>query len=156
MKVFFDVRNDSDALFAHYGVNLAGIQDLQLMELATRSHRKAFVTGLAKCIEKDAPMTYSERQTWRQVKESGKRHFAPELGGSYEVFNMRPLPEKIKQYCVQDVQFLPKLWKLYNNKMTPRVRDWVLRESAKRVVLSQSPTYTEQGRGQAIAPAFLP
>ncbi|KAL8997098.1 MAG: hypothetical protein Q9169_003534 [Polycauliona sp. 2 TL-2023] len=30
-KVFFDVRNDSDALYAHFGIKLAGIQDLQLM-----------------------------------------------------------------------------------------------------------------------------
>ncbi|KGQ05679.1 hypothetical protein BBAD15_g9057 [Beauveria bassiana D1-5] len=35
-KVFFDVRNDSDALYKHYKISLAGIQDLQLMELATR------------------------------------------------------------------------------------------------------------------------
>lgn len=34
--VFFDVRNDSDALFAHYGIRLQGIKDLQLMELAVR------------------------------------------------------------------------------------------------------------------------
>ena len=27
-KVFFDVRNDSDALFAHYGVALQGIEDV--------------------------------------------------------------------------------------------------------------------------------
>ena len=36
-KVFFDVRNDSDALFAHFGVALQGIEDVQLMESATRT-----------------------------------------------------------------------------------------------------------------------
>jgi exonuclease 3'-5' domain-containing protein 1 len=35
-KVFFDVRNDSDALYSLFQISLAGIQDLQLMELATR------------------------------------------------------------------------------------------------------------------------
>lgn len=35
-KVFFDVRNDSDALFAHFGIRLQGIQDLQVMELASK------------------------------------------------------------------------------------------------------------------------
>lgn len=35
-KVFFDVRNDSDALFAHFGVALQGVEDVQLMESATR------------------------------------------------------------------------------------------------------------------------
>lgn len=44
-KVFFDVRNDSDALFSHFGVELACIQDMQLMELATRSYSKRCVKG---------------------------------------------------------------------------------------------------------------
>lgn len=36
-KVFFDVRTDSDALYAQFGIRLAGIIDLQLMEVASRS-----------------------------------------------------------------------------------------------------------------------
>jgi exonuclease 3'-5' domain-containing protein 1 len=36
-KVFFDVRNDSDALYSHFKIKLDGVIDLQLMELATRS-----------------------------------------------------------------------------------------------------------------------
>ena len=36
-KVFFDVRMDSDALYALFGVKLAGIIDLQLMEVASGS-----------------------------------------------------------------------------------------------------------------------
>ncbi|QSS63453.1 hypothetical protein I7I51_00511 [Histoplasma capsulatum] len=42
-KVMFDVRNESDALFSHYNIHLDGIQDLQLMELATRSGSKKYV-----------------------------------------------------------------------------------------------------------------
>lgn len=36
-KVFFDVRTDSDAMYALFGIKLAGIIDLQLMEVASRS-----------------------------------------------------------------------------------------------------------------------
>ncbi|TAQ86185.1 hypothetical protein B7494_g5478 [Chlorociboria aeruginascens] len=50
-KIFFDVRNDSDALYAHYGIALQGVQDIQLMENASRSYSKNFLAGLAKCIE---------------------------------------------------------------------------------------------------------
>lgn len=53
-KIFFDVRNDSDALHAHFGIRLGGIQDLQLMELATRSFARRVVKSLASCIEQDA------------------------------------------------------------------------------------------------------
>ena len=38
-KVFFDARNDSDALFALFGVKLQGVQDLQVMELASEFPR---------------------------------------------------------------------------------------------------------------------
>jgi exonuclease 3'-5' domain-containing protein 1 len=36
-KVFFDVHCDSDVLFRHFRINLTGIHDIQLMELATRN-----------------------------------------------------------------------------------------------------------------------
>ena len=52
-KVFFDVRNDSDALFAHFGVALQGVEDVQLIESATRtttSSRK-YLNGLARYIK---------------------------------------------------------------------------------------------------------
>lgn len=39
-KVFFDARNSSDALFAGFNIELKGVQDLQLMELASKSKRK--------------------------------------------------------------------------------------------------------------------
>lgn len=54
----FDVRNDSDALYSHFGIELAGVQDLQLMQLATRAPgRRRLVSGLSRCIEYDCPLT---------------------------------------------------------------------------------------------------
>jgi len=32
-KVFFDIRNDSGALFAHFGIALQGVQDVQLWRM---------------------------------------------------------------------------------------------------------------------------
>lgn len=48
MKVFFDIRHDSDALFGLFKINLDGIHDLQLMELATRDLQKRHLHGSAK------------------------------------------------------------------------------------------------------------
>ena len=69
-KVFFvfDVRNDPDALYAHFSVHLAGIQDIQLIELATRSGSRRFINGLVRCIERDAGLTRSETSVWRDIK----------------------------------------------------------------------------------------
>jgi exonuclease 3'-5' domain-containing protein 1 len=151
-KVFFNVRNDSDALYSHFGIKLAAVQDLQLMELATRSFPKRRVNGLAKCIEHDAPMNIAERRAWNAAKEKGKDLFAPERGGTYEVFNIRPLPEEIMQYCVQDAQFLPKLWEKYNRKLNWSWEKRIEKEVENRITLSQSPTFNGKGPHMALAP----
>lgn len=151
-KVFFDVRNDSDALYSHYGINLAGVQDLQLMEFVTRGFRGRYVCGLAKCIEKDAPLTVAERNTWKAIKEKGLQLFAPERGGSYEVFNQRPLSQEILSYCLSDVEFLPRLWSLYNGRMNAELKNKVNRGAEERVALSQSPSYNGKGQHKALPP----
>lgn len=151
-KVFFDVRNDSDALYSHFQISLAGIQDLQLMELATRRFTRRCVNGLSKCIEHDAPMVSSERMAWKATKDQGLRLFAPERGGSYEVFNERPLSEEIRRYCVQDVKFLPRLWSHYKAQMSSIWEAKVREASKDRVALSQTPAYNGKGRHMALAP----
>jgi exonuclease 3'-5' domain-containing protein 1 len=98
-KVFFDVRNDSDALFAHFGVALQGVEDVQLMESATRKTTvsRKFLNGLTKCVENNLFMSFGGNglASWKLAKEKGERLFKAELGGSYAVFNQRPIPEDI-------------------------------------------------------------
>jgi exonuclease 3'-5' domain-containing protein 1 len=151
-KAFFDVRNDSDALYSHFRINLAGIQDIQLMELATRTFSKRYLCGLSKCIEKELSMTAEELQSWQSTKDKGLNLFAPERGGSYEVFNTRPLSEIIVLYCIQDVQYLPRLWHTYQSKLT---RKWALKvESAtkERVDVSKTESYVGHGKQKALGP----
>ncbi|KAB5578303.1 hypothetical protein GE09DRAFT_1168934 [Coniochaeta sp. 2T2.1] len=126
--------------------------DLQLMELATRRFGRKCVNGLSKCIEHDTPMGSNERITWKATKDKGLTLFAPERGGSYEVFNERPLSEEIRLYCVQDVKFLPQLWSLYNRQMTETWKARVLEASRDRVALSQTPGFCGKGRHMALAP----
>jgi exonuclease 3'-5' domain-containing protein 1 len=152
-KVFFDVRNDSDALFYHFQINLSGVDDIQLMELATRTFSREFVCGLQKCIERDAIMTYVEKSKWNATKAKGVKLFAPEKGGRYEVFNERPLVEEIREYCVQDVQFLPRLWSHYNRKMTPGWQAKVQKATEERVLSSQKENYDGHSREKARCPA---
>ena len=152
-KVFFDVRNDSDALFAHFGVALQGVHDIQLMESATRtttSSRK-YLSGLAKCVEEN-PVYGIDRVSWKLAKEKGEQLFKAELGGSYLIFNQRPIPDEIISYCVGDVQCLPKLWEKLWYITTYRWRDLVNEETKKRVVESQKPGYQPYGQIRALAP----
>lgn len=85
-KAFFDVRNDSDALFAHYGVRLAAVEDVQLMENAGRTGRHR-LSGLERCVESHLGpgtgtglLSEKEHRAWCAVKDEGKKLFAPELG----------------------------------------------------------------------------
>ena len=151
-KVFFDVRNDSDALYSHFNISLAGVQDLQLMELATRTFSKRFVNGLSRCIERDVCLSVQELAAWKAVKDAGVKLFAPEYGGSYKVFAKRPLCDAIKLYCAQDVQILPRLWSHYSSRMSPAWTMKVHRASKERVALSQTANYNGKGPHKALAP----
>ncbi|KAL2830835.1 ribonuclease H-like domain-containing protein [Aspergillus cavernicola] len=152
-KAFFDVRNDSDALYAHFGVHLAGIQDIQLLELTTRSGSRRFINGLARCIERDAGLTWSEASGWKDIKDNGRQLFAPERGGSYEVFNARPLSEAIIKYCSQDVRILPKLWAVYNGKLGWRWKEKIEVATRDRINVCFQAVYTGVGRHMAQSPS---
>ena len=117
-KVFFDVRNDAGALFAHFQISVKGACDLQLMELATRSYRKDRVAGLARCIKRDSQLSANKKKLWEATKQQGIKLFRPESGGSYANFNIRPMRQEIVDYCANDVIHLPALWAIYNRKLS--------------------------------------
>ncbi|KZL87249.1 3 -5 exonuclease [Colletotrichum incanum] len=152
IKVFFDVRNDSDALFHHFAVNLRGVEDVQLMENAARPGRRCFVMGLEKCIDTYAQLSPSEKLRWKAVKEAGLKLCHPKKGGSYEVFNDRPIQALIETYCINDVQHLPQLrekfWRSLNNAWREEVRV----ETRKRVWESQSKSYEPQSEKKKFGP----
>jgi exonuclease 3'-5' domain-containing protein 1 len=154
-KVFYDVRRDSDALYAHFGVRLAGVHDLQLMQVAARPKhvQKHYLTGLGKCIQYDAELSNASRIAADAIKEKGIKLFDPKKGGSYAVFDARPLSEDIKKYCVQDVQFMPKLWAVYRGKMSEFWWNEVLKETKGRIQLSQKEDWEPHGPNMGLAPS---
>ncbi|KAF7198323.1 hypothetical protein HII31_00062 [Pseudocercospora fuligena] len=152
IKVFFDIRNDSDALFGLYGIQVAEIEDLQLMELASRSFAKRNVNGLARCIERDSTLHALEKQRWQAIKDKGKTLFDPHRGGSYAVFDERPLSEDIKRYCTQDVTFMPHLRDIYRSRLCNAWWSKIEAETKARIRLSQSPSFRGKGQHMAMGP----
>lgn len=151
-KVFFDVRMDSDALYGHYSIALAGVIDLQLMELASRAKAgwvDGRVKGLKWCLEVDANMKPEEKLRVQHVKDLGKRMFAPEVGGSYEVFKTRPLAQEMIDYCVVDVAYMPNLFRKYNLRLGDTVSlaaqgHWatkIIEATNARVELAKGPEF---------------
>lgn len=155
-KVFYDVRANNDALFNLFSVNLDGVYDLQLAEVATRSdgweRNNRFVNGLAKSIKADAGLTYTERSRFESIKTAGQRLFAPEFGGTYEVFNTRPMPDAIIDYCAGDVILLPRLYEKYTRAMTPIWPKMLEDETKKRVALARDWHWDAKSRENARKP----
>ena len=151
-KVIFDVRNDSDALFSHYGIRLQGVIDLQLMELARRRGSTQWLSGLAKCVEHDSGLSSAAITEWKAQKAQGAQLFAPEKGGSYDVFKERPLKAEVVQYCTWDVVIMKRLYENYISQLNDFWRKKVDTETKERIKQSQSATYDPQGRDRARGP----
>lgn len=140
------MRNDSDALFSHFNIALKCVDDLQLMELATRFRKsRQYLAGLAWCIEHDSRMSPEARKHAAIVKEQGIKLFSPEKGGSYAVFDERPLQPIVLEYCVQDVMHMPKLWNTYHARMDAFWKVMVKEASGARIAESQSASYQWTG-----------
>jgi len=156
-KVFFDVRNDSDALYAHYSVELNSVIDIQLLEFGTRPRAGRFLKGLAKSITEDSGLNSREIREWQASKELGHDMFDPKKGGSYEVFNQRPLDKAIEEYCARDVLLLPALLQAYANRLRGRggLAEAIQSEAEQRVTLSQRADFNGRGQHMAVGPVGL-
>ncbi|KAK8068892.1 hypothetical protein PG994_005508 [Apiospora phragmitis] len=161
-KAFFDVRNDSDALFHHFGVALRGVEDIQLMENASRPDgQRNYVFGLSRSIKWARILSPDERTEWTESKEAGNMLFNPATGGSFDVFNVRPLSPEIISYCVGDVYYLPRLRKLYWTMMSEEWKEEIRKETLARVVESQQENYSPHSPAKVRSPweeewAWLP
>jgi exonuclease 3'-5' domain-containing protein 1 len=154
-KVFFDIRHDSEALFGLYRIRVSGIEDLQLMELAIRSRfeNNNYVSGLAKCIQIYAPIHWVEKSQFRTIKEQGVRLFDPARGGSYAVFDQRPLNAEVAKYCAQDVLHMPALYDVFKPGLNASWKLKVEAETTARIALSQSAQGMGRGPQNAKGPA---
>lgn len=153
-KVFFDVRNDSDALFSSFHISLQCVVDIQLLEFVTRPVTGKYLRSLSKCIEESAGLSQAEIRQWQDIKQAGVKLFAPEKGGSFEVLNARPLPLALVQYCVQDVLLMPKLMLRYGALLSDIQASKVGHETVRRIEESQTASYQSHGSHKAIGPNF--
>ena len=159
VKVYFDVRNDSDAIFAHFGIHLRGIIDLQLMELACRGIRcePTGLQSLAKCIELHLGpgLATDEYLEWCQAKAAGRKYCDKHGWAGYDE---RPLPEVLAKYAAQDTIYMPHLYAVYLWKLQecPMLMALIIRASQKRADDSLHANYQSGGPGKGLGPeSFL-
>lgn len=132
-KVFFDVRSDTDALRHNHGVRVAGAYDLQVLYHMKFCHpQEMYLKGLKVVLDAygRTEIPSEEKDRLKALKEVGKKLFTPERGGSYSVWEQRPLPEALERYCEADVQHLLWMKELWNRD---ELQDHVLEATAKRI-----------------------
>eukprot|EP00927_Polykrikos_kofoidii_P049771 TRINITY_DN43784_c0_g1_i1.p1 TRINITY_DN43784_c0_g1~~TRINITY_DN43784_c0_g1_i1.p1 ORF type:complete len:507 (+),score=58.43 TRINITY_DN43784_c0_g1_i1:157-1677(+) len=115
-KVWFDPRNDVDALYHQFGIMPRGIFDLQLAEVADRRKRGLtvnYVQGLYKCLTMCHSLTPEQKVFADRINTLGKSLFEPQNGGSYEIFQQRPLNPVILVYAAHDSRYMLTLHEQY-------------------------------------------
>ena len=114
-KLLWDCRMDSEALFWQFGVSLTSVIDIQLMEVIRRpGHRsKDFLGGYARAVKEDIEVDPWEAQEMVWLKRKVQALFIPDKGGSWNVLKRRPLSDKIIEYCVGDIMYMPLLYRMY-------------------------------------------
>ena len=120
--------------------------------MASRTFPKHLLSGLATCITKDAPLSEEQVTNWKATKALRSSMFDPKLGGSYEVFNQRPLPKEIVDYCIQDVMILPSLATTYDARLSRKWRKKADLETARRLEESRKKTYEPHGDHKKFGP----
>ncbi|KIW70933.1 hypothetical protein PV04_03161 [Phialophora macrospora] len=154
-KVFFDARNDSDAMFSHYNITLDGVVDLQLMEYFQEGREGRGLIGLKRCIERDSGLPSDEIQPWIQEKEKVARSFQ-DAHQDHLPSQTRPLPENLLLYAAGDVENLPMLYQTYRRKLTKQTWQMVKSETQKRLRQSRQPHYDPQGKQRGKGPYRRP
>jgi exonuclease 3'-5' domain-containing protein 1 len=145
-KYIWDVRNDANALWFHYGVSLGGITDLQLLENASRSDDKTHVRGLDKCVQNDLKLGSMKTSRWVRTKQDIKKLMCT------DVFSIRPLEPKTIEYCQNDIIHLPALREMYEARIKPEWLNKSKEESEHRATQARSPEYDPQSEGKKFGP----
>ncbi|KAF9528396.1 ribonuclease H-like domain-containing protein [Crepidotus variabilis] len=159
VKMLFDVRNDSDSLYNLYGITLANVYDLQLLEIAVRRSNDlnaVIVSGLSSTITQ----YLNPDRDWKRVKDEGNTLF--KASGNQELVEIRPLDPRIIQYAVQDVTLLFQLAGKLERALGDIGKNWVKRvfkASSKRVkqALKPLPQYSnpkKAKKAKIFAPMF--
>ncbi|KAK8018769.1 ribonuclease H-like domain-containing protein [Apiospora marii] len=150
-KAFFDVRNDSDAMYHHYGVRLRGVEDIQLMHNASRGEGyRNNLSGLSQCMAR--VLSPAEDVEWANSKRAGRLLFSPDEGGSFDVFNVRPLSPELISYCVGDVYYLPRLRQRNWVFLSDEWKQKVIEETEARVVESHQEDYQPHSPWKTMSP----
>ena len=159
LKLMFDCRMDSDALFHQFDVRLENVLDVQLLDVAARRALGKLidrVPGIAKCT--GTHLSGAETAVADDLKVRVKKLYSVEES---TLWATRPFTDDVRRYAALDVWLLIRLHSKMIFDLRDDTDDWITRTfkaSAKRVLefreldvaMSQG-VFTEES---TVAPAF--
>lgn len=151
LKVGYDGRADSDALCGQFDVRMANLYDVQIASCKRQDReqgrRDRFVHGLGKATAAFLTTNPRRARELEAIKQTGLKAFAPEKGGSYEVWAARPLAEALITYATADVALLLEMkggWA----KFSPVAEN--VATSSKRMAKAVNGNAAAKGRHMAV------
>lgn len=112
------MRNGTDALFAYYDIKMVGIEEVQVMEYGTRQTSNTTCT-LEECVVQDAHIAPCEIENWQSKHNAG----IARLNRSPRLSWKSHLSQVTIDYCVCNVEKLPRLYDVYNGRLGNRFED---------------------------------
>lgn len=119
-KCFWDVRQDSNALYKHHKVALNFVIDVQLMENRSRERRDPMMwrrnrlLGYGAAISQDVDLPTYQKELFEEIKALGHNNFESDKSW----VSRRPMDEDLELYCALDVNPMAQLFDLYRPNLT--------------------------------------
>ncbi|KAM5477096.1 hypothetical protein MauCBS54593_000367 [Microsporum audouinii] len=161
-KTVFDVRNGSDILLDQYKDILGGIEDIQLMELATRNGSKEYVRGLVTCVRNDSPLSKDDKAVTLATTRLAEKSFLLRkcrVNFFSKLLGKERLSGKARGYCTHSVAVLPGLYDSYVVKLNRHTdnfwRYWLHLATKGRINLTQQPAFNIYSRKNAYGPGMM-
>jgi exonuclease 3'-5' domain-containing protein 1 len=106
-KLIFDARADNDALHHLYDARMCNCFDLQVQYAFKHSDPSdPYLKGLEKCLATSDILNAVQSKTMSELKQKGRELFVPQLGGSFAVWEQRPLHPELLEYAAVDVKYM--------------------------------------------------
>lgn len=146
-KVVFDGRNDSDALWHIFWVRMRNVYDLQVLHaLKYGDSDDRYLHGFKECLSRSGILPPREQAEANAIKDNGKLLFAPSYGGSYAVWEARPLLQALIDYAVADVQHMLRIKKWWASSQLDSIVRKITEDRIEKKVSADRRSKIERGQ----------
>lgn len=116
-KLCYDCRIDADVLLDKFGIKLQMVYDLQVLyTFAFQSAQDPFLKGMHHALQKPGILNKKKSSDKKMLvcKKDIKALLQSSPDSSKKLFMQRPISEKVLFYCISDVVYLFRMYRLWS------------------------------------------